>query len=306
MTLKDARRAHVATLDDEANWGGYEYCLIRYMHDPAGGEFVNVGVVLYDTDLGKAYVRMNERYARLTDFFPDVDGVKYRSMARHVYQAFVEADTRMQTGHLFRDRPASVLELVDEVLGNRTYSAFQVSEPRSGIAPDAGVQIASIFEEFVLQNEEPTKREKREESAMRTDVDHQLRRWGMTGRVRQSYVLSSRHYRQTFHVAWRGATPRVLEPITFDLQDAENMADKANRWSGRLYNLAKGGKRFEFFALVAPPADNQLRSGYEDAVALLRDAKNVGEIYEDTDQGAERVLALLKADLEEHPNQRLP
>lgn len=53
----------------------YEYQLLRYRHDLATGEFVNVGLVYFDPQTRFLRARMTERYRRLSDFFGNVSGV---------------------------------------------------------------------------------------------------------------------------------------------------------------------------------------------------------------------------------------
>ena len=59
---------------DKINGVNYEYQLLRYRHDLATGEFVNVGLVYFDPQTRFLRVRMTERYGRLSDFFGNVSG----------------------------------------------------------------------------------------------------------------------------------------------------------------------------------------------------------------------------------------
>ena len=44
----------------------YEFALLRYVNDPVGGEFANIGVRLYDLDGRRMLTRVSERYGRIT------------------------------------------------------------------------------------------------------------------------------------------------------------------------------------------------------------------------------------------------
>ena len=70
----------------------YTYTVLRYVHDIATGEFLNVGVALYAPEPRFINVLCRTTYKRLRDVFPSLDGDSFRSAMRHVMRCFEEFD----------------------------------------------------------------------------------------------------------------------------------------------------------------------------------------------------------------------
>jgi hypothetical protein len=60
----------------------YTYCVIRYVHDPAVGETLNVGVVLYAPSVPYVGACLDYHYERLSHAFAEFDGDHYRKTVR--------------------------------------------------------------------------------------------------------------------------------------------------------------------------------------------------------------------------------
>src|SRR5438128_9309633 len=60
----------------------YTYSVIRYVHDPAVGESLNVGVVLYARTVPLVAARLDHHYERLSHAFAEFDGDHYRKTLR--------------------------------------------------------------------------------------------------------------------------------------------------------------------------------------------------------------------------------
>ncbi len=68
----------------------YTYCVLRYVHDPAAGEALNVGVLAYAPSEHWVARQIEQRYARLSATFRGFNGHQYRAASRRTLSA-VEA-----------------------------------------------------------------------------------------------------------------------------------------------------------------------------------------------------------------------
>src|SRR6266849_772275 len=62
----------------------YTYTVLRYVHDIATGEFVNVGVVVYAPKVRYLQAEMRSTYGRLARVFPDLDGDAFKRAMSYV------------------------------------------------------------------------------------------------------------------------------------------------------------------------------------------------------------------------------
>ena len=67
----------------------YHYAVLRYVHDLSGGEFVNIGIIMWLPESSELMFQLNQRYRRLSNFFAnDFEGESYRQMVRHLESHF--------------------------------------------------------------------------------------------------------------------------------------------------------------------------------------------------------------------------
>ena len=66
----------------------YTYTVLRYVHDTATGEFVNVGVALYAPDANFVRALCRTTYGRLTKVFPGMDGEVFKTLMRYIQSSF--------------------------------------------------------------------------------------------------------------------------------------------------------------------------------------------------------------------------
>lgn len=79
----------------------YSYCVIKYRHDRAAGEILNVGVVVYTAATGQLGVMCNPRYARLSEAFAHFDGDLYKRTMDKLRNAIRSIAERL-TNNLFQ------------------------------------------------------------------------------------------------------------------------------------------------------------------------------------------------------------
>ena len=71
----------------------FTYTILRYVHDIATGEFVNMGLALYAPEAKYVSATCSQRYGRLSKMFLDVNGEHLRSLIRYIQARFEAFDT---------------------------------------------------------------------------------------------------------------------------------------------------------------------------------------------------------------------
>src|SRR2546421_12030119 len=79
----------------------YTYSVIRYLHDPATGEMLNIGVILCAPAARVIEGRLEFRYERLSDAFVDFDGEHYRRTLQQFAQVLDILRERLSATTLF-------------------------------------------------------------------------------------------------------------------------------------------------------------------------------------------------------------
>lgn len=66
----------------------YTYCLVKYVHNPAVGEMLNVGVLMCAPSVSFVAAKFNHYYERLSSTFAGFDGEHYREIVSNIEYAF--------------------------------------------------------------------------------------------------------------------------------------------------------------------------------------------------------------------------
>src|SRR5882672_10299975 len=110
----------------------FTYTVLRYVHDIATGEFVNMGVALYAPEAKYISAICSPRYGRLSKMFLEVNGDHLRSVMRYIQARFEEHATKFNAELPLAGQPKSILEIAHGILPPDD-SSPQWSEPNGGI-----------------------------------------------------------------------------------------------------------------------------------------------------------------------------
>jgi len=253
----------------------YRFALVRYVHDAAAGEFINIGVVLWPLTGRELKWKVNDRYGRLSRMYHDFDGPGYKQMVRHLNARFesIAKQWRDDVATLFDPAASSDPAPLQRILRDDA-SCFQWSATMGGIYDDLGTRLEQLFQEFVARHEADEPRERRTEGEIWQNVRRTLEHHNIY-RTDATTTIVGPHYEYAFKFGWQNGTRQVLEPVSFDLLSPSQLVDKANTWTGRLFNL---GENFQFTAVVAPPTGEELGKRFKDAIAILWDCPRVRSV----------------------------
>ena len=278
----------------------YTYTVLRYVHDIATGEFLNVGVALCAPERRFVNAMCRTNFTRLKAVFPSLDGDSFRASVRHVMACFERFGEEAREQLALRSPSGSVMDYAFAVL-TRDDSSLQWSEAGTGVTADPEVMLAQLFERFVTSHDikAPTPRK---------DDDDVWRHFSSA--LQQRQVL--KHFeRKTIGVmddevefkhAWKNGKWHCLAPVSFDLANADSIKEKAHRWLGQVTSVANATEPFRLYFLVAEPTHSELRPAYESALSILRKAPVQKEVFAESQ--APELSERLAAEVAAHEQQR--
>lgn len=269
----------------------YEFSVLRYRHDLISGEFVNIGIALFDVTERKLIVKLSERYTRLSALWGGFNGARYRAMMRYLEASLNECSKTLESPELGGgpDDLSAILKhaLSDDDLG------FQASEIRYGVSETPANRTTELFERLVERYAHHPEMGGRDDQEVGRLLERQIRKSNIIKHVQFDYAITSPLYEHKFKVGWKNGKTQVTDPISFDLKDGGHIVEKALQWTGRLGNLGKSAQ-FAFTAIVAPPSNVKLNSSVNRAVAILKECPNVRSVIYDRD--VEEVVEIIRKD----------
>jgi len=274
----------------------YTYTVLRYVHDVASGEFLNVGVALFAPGPKYVNVQCRTSYQRLRSVFPTLDGESFRTAMRHVIHAFERFGEELRDELPLAARN-SVMDFAQAVLGADD-SSLQWSPMGSGVTADPDRTLEQLFERFVLACD------RHDGSPRRQDDDDVWRHFSRELQQRQMLkhfgpkTIATSDDQIEFKHAWKNGVWHCLAPVSFDLASAESIREKAHRWLGQLTSVKESSERFRLYFLVAPPSQSELKPAFLSALRILEKSQVDQEVFSEADAG--KLSDLLAAEVREH------
>jgi DUF3037 family protein len=245
----------------------YTFTILRYVHDIATGEFVNVGVALYAPEAKYVSAICCPRYGRLSKMFLDVNGDQLRPLMRFIQARFEEYTLKLNGELALHGQPKSIMEIAANILPPDD-SSLQWSEPGGGFTENPGVTLEQLYARLVEKYEQRAQVPSRTDDEVWRGFKKELEVKQVLAKLQPKRIVA-KDYEHEFDHAWKNGAWNLYQPISFDLIDAESLLDKANRWLGRITILNDQPEKFKLHMLLGEPRLEKLKPSYEKALNIL-------------------------------------
>lgn len=261
----------------------YTYTVLRYVHDPVTQEFVNVGVAVHCASGvgGGTYFRGATRHTigRMREMFPDLRRSDFTSAMSAIDRAMDRLARRLSEEGMLPTE-GNALSFAHKVLPADA-SSLQWSPLGSGLTADPNLAFERLFNRFVTQYDERSTVRRTDEELWKP-VRLQLEARGVPVTL-ESKTISGGGDKVDFAHAWKNGAWHAYEPLSFDLANADGIAQKAHRWLGQLASVApEATEPFHTHFFVGKPSDSALEPAYRRAVGILRKAPRA-DVFEEAD-----------------------
>jgi hypothetical protein len=128
----------------------YSYCVLRYVHDAATGEHVNVGVLVLSQDASFVEIRLRDDDTRVRALFPDLDRSAFRDALAAVGRGVAALTANAVERHVYADAGAlarAVLPADD--------SALQWSPAGGGLASNMAATSEHLYRRLITSHDKP-------------------------------------------------------------------------------------------------------------------------------------------------------
>jgi hypothetical protein len=245
----------------------YTFTVLRYVHDIATGEFVNVGVALYAPGVKFIEARCRTTYGRLTKAFPGLDGEAFKSLMRRINHRFEEIAAEVANELPLKGSPTAIMELAWSVLPPDD-SSLQWSPPGGGVAEDLSATLTQLYDRMVHRYEDGLIRARRSDEEVWTRFRRDLETRNIAVHL-QSKKITVPDDEVEFEYACKNGVWHCLKPISFDLS-ADGITEKAHRWLGQLTSVKSSSDQFKVYLLIGEPQQPDLKTTLKKALSILQ------------------------------------
>jgi hypothetical protein len=265
----------------------YACSVLRYIHDPATGEFVNIGLVMTMSDRGYADGLFRTHTQRITQFFPGVRGGNFRrtltalrtatKRSRKVFHPLVMTDSQVESESGAERECLCAMKFAQQVLA-KDDSALQWSEPFTGISSAPAETLKRLYDRLVVRYDVKKSHQQRSDDQIWRIFSKALEVRDLGERL-QEHVIDSKLERVSFKRALKNGRWHLLEPVSFDLLSPDSITDKAKRILGQMMLLENAGSDFKLHFLIGEPSDASVRDAYDTAMNILAEVPVAKKIY---------------------------
>jgi hypothetical protein len=275
----------------------YTFSVIRYVHDPAAGEMLNIGVVLCAGEIAYIDVMLEFRYERLSSTFLDFDGEHYKRVLRQLHSAITNTSKRA-AGSLFAlQEPLTDVDMLISIIMPDRDLSIQFGHMLAGIAEDPAQELKHIFERMVASQFESTKIQKRTDEEVWQSYQKSLTRQRITPYLKPK-TFTSEDYDLKFDHAFKNERWHVLQPVSLDYARPEGLQTRATQLLGAATALEGNPEVGKLYILLGPPKKNEHRTAYKRAKHLLDRIPIEHELIEENQ--ADRFAKELASYMREH------
>lgn len=217
----------------------YSYTILRYIHDPAAGEAVNVGVLVYAPQAHYVRFLRDGRYGHLSRLFAGFSFEHYNAYLSWLAGAVerFHASLSQSQAQLFSlgELPADAGALARQLVPDQGLS-FQFGQVGAGITRRVPATAQALFERFVSgQRPADGKQKRRNDEDVWDAYSPALSRHAIT-RVLRPQTITTPGFEISLAHTFQNEKLHAIEPMSFDYLDSASIRDKAARWAG--YGLA--------------------------------------------------------------------
>jgi len=276
----------------------YTYCVVRYRHDPATGEMLNIGVILFAPTADYLEARLDHHYERLSEAFCSFDGEHYRRTLRQFLAVLNILRERIRTKNLFDawDIPNNVKSVAEYIWPDIDLS-FQISEAMAGITDGPRETLELLFHRMVTSQYSRPRLERRTDDEVWTVYQEPLARRKVVRKLRHT-VLTTPEVELKFDYAFQNEKWHVLQPMSMDYVKKESIQNKATKWLGNAVALQGNEEIKKLYILLGPPMLESYKSAYIKAKNLLNKIPIDHELIEE--DAAEDFAAHIEGFMKEH------
>jgi hypothetical protein len=262
----------------------YTYTILRYVHDPAAGEAINVGVLFYAPEARYVTFLRDTRYGHLNKLFAGFQFEEYSKFLNW----FESAINRFQASLVQSENQLFALERLPEdaqTLARHLVPdaglSFQFGSAGAGITRRIEPTAQSLFKRFVTsQRPSAEHRKRRDDDDVWSAYSSILSRHAIT-RVLKPHTITTSGFEIPFDHAFQNRKWHAIKPMSFDYQDVSSIRERAAEWMGYGVALKESPDFSRLYLLLGKPVLESHRRDYNRAKDYLAKMPIRPEIIEE-------------------------
>jgi len=272
----------------------YQYQIIRYIHDRVTGEFVNVGLIMFEPTSKYLECRVINKYNRISHFFSEVNGSFLVATLKQFQNKVSEISKSMD--EFIANRDFKDLSSVTDSLLHKDDSALITTEVKYGIDVQINAAFEDLYHRIVEQYIDDVEIHT-DQQAWQKFYKNYFDLAGITSKLHKHTVKTEKDSFD-FDKAWKNGVWNCYQSVAFDLKKIDAIKNKVYKWSGILKELETSNESIKLYLLTTTPkVPDQNLEAFIKATLTEQKTDNI-EVAVITEAEAERFAAKVRKDME--------
>jgi hypothetical protein len=264
----------------------YTFTVIRYIHDRAAGEMLNIGVLVYAPAAQFIGFRVEPRFERLSRAFSAFDGDAYRRTLKRLGDSIDQLQKRWSLLPELRELPNDARGVLKLIWPDADLS-FETGSVLAGLTTEPLTHVVDELFARMVSSQTPGRpdAERRTDEEVWTVYQRSLRERRISHLLAPT-TFSAPEFEITFDHAFQNELWHVVQPVSMDFVRAESLQHKATRWLGNATALRGHPKLGKLYLLLGQPQLESHRGAYAKAKDLLHKMPVEHMLVEENDAAA--------------------
>jgi hypothetical protein len=251
----------------------YELQVLRYHHDIVTGEFVNVGIVLFNKEMKFLKGAVTHKYARFSKFFHAEQTANFVSQTIRSFENSIQKISNELSSNLEFNEFSGIEEITSKILP-KDDSSLQCSEVIKGLSLDFEKTFKELFNRYIIRYEHVAHRESRtDEEAWSQVYKKYFDEYGITKNLSR-HQIKTQNDKFDFDLAFKNGSLHLYNPVSFDLVDHDSIREKVYKWKGKISEIETANQDIKIHMLLLYPDNNNTKDKEFINKVLLSSAKN--------------------------------
>lgn len=274
-----------------------QYQVLRYLPDRVSGEFVNLGVVLYNPQDKMLRGKFIGKIGKISEFFPEVNSRYLVKSVKSIQQSVAEISRQLESEFEF-EKYSSLDSITKQVLP-KDDSALIFSEVKKTLDINTEVAVKDLFSRLVkIQVTDEDDEIRRDKEVWNKVYKKHFDEYGITKHFRH-HKVKTQNDELEFDKAWKNGAWNCFESVSFNLSRPDAIKNKVYKWVGKLDELNSASEPVHIYLLsVLPHEHPELNKFINKKIKSKSTDKTKIEII--SEEQLEKAAKKIKREIEQH------
>jgi Protein of unknown function (DUF3037) len=276
----------------------YQYQVLRFLPDRVSGEFVNLGIVVYDQKKKQLAGKFYQKITRVSSFFPSINSRYLASTLKFLQKEFEIICDKFKNELSF-EKIESIEDITKKVLP-KDDSALFFTDSKKLLEVSLDIALSDLYDKFVLSYIHVDERDYVTDKEVWNNLYKEIFEKHKIIEHFRHHTVKTEMDSWEFEKAWKNGVWNCFETVSFDLVKADSIREKTYKWWGKLSDLKTSEEPIHVYLLSKLPV------GYPELSNIIKKKLNNAEHGKNvtielvSEKDAEKFAKRIKKEIEQH------